>query len=103
MHIVCSKHWATVAGGVAINTVDERGGQEACGSPRLIPCALSPVAQAITGMAIDNHLLGLRELARDMCKELPEMFTDETYLMSNRFVLSTSQVQPYCVRHPEGH
>ncbi|XP_019585673.2 choline O-acetyltransferase [Rhinolophus sinicus] len=47
---------------------------------------------AITGMAIDNHLLGLRELARDMCKELPEMFTDETYLMSNRFVLSTSQV-----------
>uniref|UniRef100_A0ABI7WQ61 Choline O-acetyltransferase n=1 Tax=Felis catus TaxID=9685 RepID=A0ABI7WQ61_FELCA len=47
---------------------------------------------AITGMAIDNHLLGLRELARDMCKELPEMFTDETYLMSNRFILSTSQV-----------
>nr|XP_030871256.2 choline O-acetyltransferase [Gorilla gorilla gorilla] len=47
---------------------------------------------AITGMAIDNHLLALRELARAMCKELPEMFTDETYLMSNRFVLSTSQV-----------
>ncbi|XP_016056333.1 PREDICTED: choline O-acetyltransferase [Miniopterus natalensis] len=47
---------------------------------------------AITGMAIDNHLLGLRELARDVCKELPDMFTDETYLMSNRFVLSTSQV-----------
>ncbi|MBZ3885014.1 Choline O-acetyltransferase, partial [Sciurus carolinensis] len=47
---------------------------------------------AITGMAIDNHLLALRELARDLCKEPPEMFTDETYLMSNRFVLSTSQV-----------
>ncbi|XP_066204893.1 choline O-acetyltransferase isoform X1 [Saccopteryx leptura] len=47
---------------------------------------------AITGMAIDNHLLGLRELARDVCKELPEMFTDETYLKSNQFVLSTSQV-----------
>ncbi|KAL0615799.1 Choline O-acetyltransferase [Plecturocebus cupreus] len=47
---------------------------------------------AITGMAIDNHLLALRELARATCKELPEMFTDETYLMSNRFVLSTSQV-----------
>lgn len=44
-------------------------------------------------MAIDNHLLGLRELARDLCKELPEMFTDETYLLSNQFVLSTSQVQ----------
>ncbi|KAM7336367.1 hypothetical protein ACRRTK_004860 [Alexandromys fortis] len=46
---------------------------------------------AITGMAIDNHLLALRELARDLCKEPPEMFMDETYLMSNRFVLSTSQ------------
>ncbi|XP_049646731.1 choline O-acetyltransferase [Suncus etruscus] len=47
---------------------------------------------AITGMAIDNHLLGLRELAREVCKEPPEMFTDETYLMSNQFILSTSQV-----------
>ncbi|XP_038600079.1 choline O-acetyltransferase [Tachyglossus aculeatus] len=47
---------------------------------------------AITGMAIDNHLLGLREVAREFCKELPEMFTDEMYLTSNRFILSTSQV-----------
>ncbi|NXN25369.1 CLAT acetyltransferase, partial [Nycticryphes semicollaris] len=47
---------------------------------------------AITGMAIDNHLLGLREVARERFKELPEIFTDETYLTSNRFILSTSQV-----------
>nr|XP_023402935.1 choline O-acetyltransferase isoform X1 [Loxodonta africana] len=47
---------------------------------------------ALTGMAIDNHLLALRELAREVCQELPEMFTEETYLMSNHFVLSTSQV-----------
>ncbi|KFP08839.1 Choline O-acetyltransferase, partial [Egretta garzetta] len=47
---------------------------------------------AITGMAIDNHLLGLREVAREHFKELPEIFTDETYVMSNRFILSTSQV-----------
>ncbi|XP_066477485.1 choline O-acetyltransferase [Tiliqua scincoides] len=47
---------------------------------------------AITGMAIDNHLLGLRELAREHFKELPDIFTDETYLTSNRFILSTSQV-----------
>ncbi|NXD36355.1 CLAT acetyltransferase, partial [Copsychus sechellarum] len=47
---------------------------------------------AVTGMAIDNHLLGLREVAREHCKELPEIFTDETYLTSNRFILSTSQV-----------
>lgn len=54
-------------------------------------------------MAIDNHLLGLRELARDMCKELPEMFTDETYLTSNRFILSTSQVQPCGAHCPTSH
>lgn len=47
---------------------------------------------AITGMAIDNHLLALRELAREHCKELPELFADEMYLLSNRFILSTSQV-----------
>nr|XP_056706042.1 choline O-acetyltransferase [Euleptes europaea] len=47
---------------------------------------------AITGMAIDNHLLGLRETAREHLKELPDIFTDETYLTSNRFILSTSQV-----------
>lgn len=43
-------------------------------------------------MAIDNHLLGLREMAREHFKELPDIFTDETYLTSNRFILSTSQV-----------
>ncbi|XP_037997265.1 choline O-acetyltransferase [Motacilla alba alba] len=47
---------------------------------------------AVTGMAIDNHLLGLREVSREHFKELPEIFTDETYLTSNRFILSTSQV-----------
>ncbi|KAI1886867.1 hypothetical protein AGOR_G00200210 [Albula goreensis] len=47
---------------------------------------------AITGMAIDNHLLGLREIAQEMKTEKPEIFTDETYLMSNQFILSTSQV-----------
>ncbi|XP_006897790.1 PREDICTED: choline O-acetyltransferase [Elephantulus edwardii] len=47
---------------------------------------------ALKGMAIDNHLLALRELAREVCKELPEMFTEETYLTSNHFILSTSQV-----------
>lgn len=72
------------------------------GPPHLISCSLSLTTQAITGMAIDNHLLGLRELAREVCKELPEMFTDETYLMSNRFVLSTSQVQPTCSCHLRG-
>jgi len=47
-------------------------------------------------MAIDNHLLGLREVAREHFKELPEIFTDETYLTNNRFILSTSQVSFFC-------
>uniref|UniRef100_A0A4W3H9J2 Choline O-acetyltransferase n=1 Tax=Callorhinchus milii TaxID=7868 RepID=A0A4W3H9J2_CALMI len=47
---------------------------------------------AITGMAIDNHLLGLREIAKELQMDLPKLFTDESYLMSNHFSLSTSQV-----------
>uniref|UniRef100_A0A3B3BDI2 Choline O-acetyltransferase n=1 Tax=Oryzias melastigma TaxID=30732 RepID=A0A3B3BDI2_ORYME len=47
---------------------------------------------AISGMAIDNHLLGLREIAQDMKMEKPEIFKDEAYLISNQFLLSTSQV-----------
>ncbi|XP_074531299.1 choline O-acetyltransferase [Halichoeres trimaculatus] len=47
---------------------------------------------AITGMAIDNHLLGLREMAQELKLEKPEIFRDEAYLISNQFILSTSQV-----------
>uniref|UniRef100_A0AAV2JMW8 Choline O-acetyltransferase n=1 Tax=Knipowitschia caucasica TaxID=637954 RepID=A0AAV2JMW8_KNICA len=47
---------------------------------------------AITGRAIDNHLLGLREIARELKMETPEIFKDEAYLISNQFILSTSQV-----------
>ncbi|KAM8729670.1 choline O-acetyltransferase b [Acanthopagrus schlegelii] len=47
---------------------------------------------AITGMAIDNHLLGLLRIAKDLNMEKPEIFCDETYLASNQFILSTSQV-----------
>lgn len=49
--------------------------------------------QAITGMAIDNHLLGLREIAHELKMETPEMFRDEAYAISNQFILSTSQVK----------
>uniref|UniRef100_UPI0037E705C8 choline O-acetyltransferase n=1 Tax=Semicossyphus pulcher TaxID=241346 RepID=UPI0037E705C8 len=47
---------------------------------------------AITGMAIDNHLMGLREIAQELKMERPEIFEDEAYLISNQFILSTSQV-----------
>uniref|UniRef100_A0A3P8V2L0 Choline O-acetyltransferase n=1 Tax=Cynoglossus semilaevis TaxID=244447 RepID=A0A3P8V2L0_CYNSE len=48
--------------------------------------------RAITGLGIDNHLLGLREVARELKVETPEIFKDEAYLISNQFILSTSQV-----------
>ncbi|XP_070783465.1 choline O-acetyltransferase-like isoform X1 [Enoplosus armatus] len=47
---------------------------------------------AITGMAIDNHLLGLLRISTELNMEKPEIFCDETYLASNQFILSTSQV-----------
>uniref|UniRef100_A0A7N8WMD5 Choline O-acetyltransferase n=1 Tax=Mastacembelus armatus TaxID=205130 RepID=A0A7N8WMD5_9TELE len=47
---------------------------------------------AITGMAIDNHLLGLLRISKELNMEKPEIFCDETYLASNHFILSTSQV-----------
>lgn len=43
-------------------------------------------------MAIDNHLLGLLKTASELKMEKPDIFCDETYLASNQFVLSTSQV-----------
>lgn len=44
-------------------------------------------------MAIDNHLLGLRDVAQELKMEKPEMFKDDAYLISNQFILSTSQVR----------
>ncbi|CAH2241062.1 jg4591 [Pararge aegeria aegeria] len=46
----------------------------------------------ILGRGIDNHLLGLREAARETLGELPELFTDPTYGRMIEFKLSTSQV-----------
>ncbi|KAG7507732.1 choline O-acetyltransferase-like [Solea senegalensis] len=47
---------------------------------------------AVTGMAIDNHLLGLLRISKELKMEKPDIFCDETYVASNRFILSTSQV-----------
>ncbi|XP_055033062.2 choline O-acetyltransferase isoform X1 [Misgurnus anguillicaudatus] len=49
-------------------------------------------ALVIAGMGTDNHLLGLREMAHTIKIQTPEIFTDETYQISNNFILSTSQV-----------
>ncbi|CAH1635461.1 unnamed protein product [Spodoptera littoralis] len=46
----------------------------------------------ILGKGIDNHLLGLREAARESLGELPPVFCDTTYKQMIEFKLSTSQV-----------
>ncbi len=55
-------------------------------------CLSTVWKQAITGMAIDNHLLGLREIAKELKLEKPELFSDKTYATSIHLILSTSQV-----------
>jgi choline O-acetyltransferase len=47
----------------------------------------------ILGRGIDNHLLGLREMARELLGELPPVFADSTYKQMIEFKLSTSQVR----------
>lgn len=49
----------------------------------------------ILGRGIDNHLLGLREMARETLGELPPIFTDDTYKQMTEFKLSTSQVRNF--------
>ncbi|XP_063843429.1 choline O-acetyltransferase-like isoform X2 [Scylla paramamosain] len=46
----------------------------------------------ILGRGIDIHLLGLREMAKEMGLPSPELFTHESYRIANHFRLSTSQV-----------
>ncbi|KAF7259317.1 hypothetical protein EG68_03224 [Paragonimus skrjabini miyazakii] len=48
--------------------------------------------ETILGHGVDNHLLGLRQIAQEHGLKLPQIFTDETYKEANRFRLSTSQV-----------
>lgn len=50
------------------------------------------MVQNILGYGIDIHLLGLREACKDLCEPLHELFTDESYKISQCFLLSTSQV-----------
>ncbi|XP_011049382.1 PREDICTED: choline O-acetyltransferase isoform X2 [Acromyrmex echinatior] len=46
----------------------------------------------IHGQGIDNHLMGLRYVAKEAGEPIPEIFTDEAYAIVNHFALSTSQV-----------
>ena len=48
--------------------------------------------QAVSGQAVDRHLLGLRMLALEAGMEVPELYKDVAYVRSLHFCLSTSQV-----------
>ena len=50
------------------------------------------LVDTILGKGIDNHLLGLKEMATVSGQPVPKIFADESYQMSNNFILSTSQV-----------
>ena len=68
--------------GILRNTFDDLG-------PTFV--ILTPL-QTILGYGIDNHLLGLRQMAELMGKPVPAIFEDQAYQTSNHFTLSTSQV-----------
>ena len=48
--------------------------------------------QAVSGQAVDRHLLGLKLLAAEAGMETPEVFKDVAFGRSLHFCLSTSQV-----------
>ncbi|XP_021925561.1 choline O-acetyltransferase-like isoform X2 [Zootermopsis nevadensis] len=50
------------------------------------------MVENILGQGIDVHLLGLRELAKDLGEPIPDIFQDDVYRTANHFSLSTSQV-----------
>lgn len=50
------------------------------------------MVQNILGNGIDIPLLGLREASREVNNQLHELFTDDSYKISQIFLLSTSQV-----------
>ncbi|KAJ8978412.1 hypothetical protein NQ317_008487 [Molorchus minor] len=56
----------------------------------------SEMVDNILGQGIDIHILGLREAARETSPTaacpLPDLFTDPSYRIANKFLLTTSQV-----------
>jgi len=49
-------------------------------------------AQAVRGLGIDRHLLGLKLIAKENGITVPELFSDVGYTKSSHYRLSTSQV-----------
>ena len=56
--------------------------------------------QTILGHGIDNHLLGLKQMAEETGRDCPDLFTDESYRIANRFTLTTSQASVKIILFP---
>lgn len=50
------------------------------------------ILQSILGKGMDCHLMALKQIAIENGFDLPELFTDKSFDVSNHFSLSTSQV-----------
>ncbi|KAK0157483.1 hypothetical protein PV328_011225 [Microctonus aethiopoides] len=50
------------------------------------------ISDNINGHGIDNHLMGLKYIAKMTGENLPELFTDQSFTLLHHFALSTSQV-----------
>ena len=62
-------------------------------------CATCP--QAVSGQAIDRHLLGLKLIADENGIETPGLYRDVAYSRSLHFRLSSSQVPILCMSSME--
>ncbi|XP_045469830.1 carnitine O-acetyltransferase-like [Harmonia axyridis] len=51
---------------------------------------------AINGFGVDRHLLGLKLAAKELGRELPELYKDVAFSRSSQMRLSTSQVATKC-------
>jgi choline O-acetyltransferase len=50
------------------------------------------MVQSILGKGMDCHLLGLKQVAIENSFDMPEVFLDDSFSISNHFSLSTSQI-----------
>ncbi|KAJ9601391.1 hypothetical protein L9F63_000415, partial [Diploptera punctata] len=57
------------------------------------------MVENILGQGIDIHLLGLREMAKELGEPIPDIFQDEVYKIANHFALSTSQVEEMSTKY----
>lgn len=59
---------------------------------KAVQCQTDIMINSILGKGMDCHLLALKQISIEQGYEIPALFTDESYKISNYFQLSTSQI-----------